>query len=72
MQDHDYLNKQYKIIAIDLSKYQMLNVDPKAILSINFRGNLSGTPVVNTTVFLIVEKAKDTILDVSQGTAKVL
>ena len=50
----------------------MLNVDPKAILSINLRGNLSGTPVVNTTVFLIVEKAKDTILDVSQGTAKVL
>ena len=28
----------------------MLNIDPKAILSINFTGNLPGTPVVNTTV----------------------
>ena len=33
-------NKYYKMIAIDLSKQQALDVDPKAIQQINFTGNL--------------------------------
>ena len=37
--EHNYF-KKYKIIAIDLSKRQALDADPKAIQQINFTGNL--------------------------------
>ena len=39
--DYSYLNKYYRIIAIDLSKQQALDADPKAIQQINFTGNLN-------------------------------
>ena len=68
--DYNYLKKYYKMIAIDLSKQQALDADPKTINQINFTGNLSGTN--NRLIFLIIEEAKETILDFSQGTVKVL
>ena len=43
------------MIAIDLSKQQALDADPKAIQQINFTGNLDR-----------VEGAKETVLDFSQ------
>ena len=57
-------------MAIDLSKQQALNTNPKAIQQINFTGNLSGNN--NTLIFFIIEEVKETILDFSQGTLKVL
>ena len=57
--------------AIDLSKQQALDADPKAIQQINFAGNPASNPVANTTMLLIIEKAKETVLDFSQGTLKV-
>ena len=38
--DYDYFKKYYKMIAIDLSKQQALDTDPKIIQQINFTGNL--------------------------------
>ena len=35
------VNRYYKMIAVDLSKQQALDVDPKAIPQINFTGNLA-------------------------------
>ena len=58
------------MIAIDLSKQQALDADPKAIQQINFTGNLSGNN--NKLIFFITEEAKGIILDFSQGTVKVL
>ena len=58
------------MIAIDLSKQQEPDVDPKAIQQINFTANLDRDG--NTTTFFIIEKVKETILDFSQGTVKVL
>ena len=58
------------MIAIDLSKQQALDADPKAIQQINFTANLEQEG--NTTMFFIIEEAKETILDFSQGTIKVL
>ena len=58
------------MIAIDLSKRQGLDVDPKTIQQINFTENIDGNR--NTTVFFIIEEAKETFLDFSQGTVKVL
>ena len=72
--DYNYFNNDYKMIAIDLSKQQALDVDPKAIQQINFTGYLSRDEDVddNTTMFFIIEEANETILDFSQGTVKVL
>ena len=58
------------MIAIDLSKQQALNADPKAIQQINFIDNLDRPE--GATMFFIIEEAKETILDFSQGTARVL
>ena len=60
------------MIAIDLSKQRTLDSDPKPIQRINFRGNLAWDGNENTTIFFIIEEAKETILDFSQGTMKVL
>ena len=38
--DYNYFKKYYKVTAIDLSKQQALDADPKAIQQINFNGNL--------------------------------
>ena len=38
--DYPYFKKCYKVIAIDLSKQQVVDADPKGIQQINFTGNL--------------------------------
>ena len=58
------------MIAIDLSKQQALDADPRAIQQINFTANLDRAE--NTTMFFVVEETKETFLDFSQGTVKVL
>ena len=68
--EYVHFKNNYKIIAIDLSKQQTLDANPKAIQEINFAGNLDWDG--NTTMFLITEERKETILDFSQGTVRVL
>ena len=63
--DHSYFKENSKMIAIDLSKQQALDADPRAIQQINFTANLDR--VGNTTMFFIIEQAKETGLDFSQG-----
>ena len=38
--DYPYFKDSYKMIAVDLSKQQALDADPKAIQQINFTANL--------------------------------
>ena len=54
------------MIAIDLSKQQALDADPKAIEQINFTGNLEN----HAAIFLIIEEGKEKFLDFSEGTVK--
>ena len=68
--DYPYFKDHYKMIAIDLSKQQALDADPRAIQQINFTANLDRAG--NTSMFFIIDKAKETVLDFSQGTVKVL
>ena len=68
--DYSYLADTYKMIAVDLSKQQSLDADPRAIQQISFTANLDRAG--NTRVYFILEEAKETILDFSQGTVKVL
>ena len=58
------------MIAIDLIKQQALDADSRAIQEINFTANLDRGE--NTTMFFIIEEAKETVLDFSQGIVKVL
>ena len=58
------------MIAIDLSKQQALDADPRAIQQISFTANLDRDE--NTTMFFLIEKAKETVLDFSQEAIKVL
>ena len=62
--------ENYKI-AVDLSKQQSFDAYPRAIQQINVTAiNLDRAG--NTTMFFIIEEAKETVLDFSQGTVKVL
>ena len=58
------------MIAVDLSKQQALDDDPRAIQQINFTANLGETG--NKRIYFILEEAKETILNFAQGTVKVL
>ena len=68
--DYPYFMDTYTMIAVDLSKQQALDADLKAIQQINFTANLDRAG--NTRVYFILEEAKETIIDFSQGTVKVL
>ena len=68
--DYIYFKNYYKMIAVDLSKQQALDADPKAIQQINFTANLDRAG--NTRIYFILEEAKETVLDFSQGTVKIL
>ena len=58
------------MIAIDLSKQQALDVDPRAIQQINFTANLDRDG--NTKFYFILEEVKETVFEFSQGALKVL
>ena len=58
------------MIAVDLSRQQALDADPRAIQQINFTANLDRAD--NTRVYLVLEESKELKLDFAQGTVKVL
>ena len=58
------------MIAVDLSKQQTLDANPKAIQQINFTINLDREN--NTRFHFILEEAKETVFKFSQETVKVL
>ena len=65
--DYNYFDKHYKLVAIDLSKHKELDADPRAIQQIQFKYML-GT---NSTIYWVLEKSKETILEFYKGTVKV-
>ena len=64
MLDFDYFEKNYEIIAADLSKQKALDADLRAIQQIIFTGKIKAT-AANTRViiFYVLEKSKETILE---------
>ena len=58
------------MIAVDLRKQQVLDANPKGIQQINFIANLHRTG--NTKFYFILEEAKETVLEFSEATVKVL
>ena len=70
MLDYPYFKDSYKMMAVDLSKQQALDADLRANQQINFTAYLDRAG--NTRLFFILEEAKETKLDFSQETIKVL
>ena len=66
--DYDYFKKYYKLIAIDLSKQQVLQENEDLTQQINFVGRLEDA----ANIFIIIEEKEHTILEFSQNFANVL
>ena len=63
------LKKHYKLIATYLSKKQLLHANQQ----INVTGNLDRAESTESTeVFFLLDQARETILDFSQETVRVL
>ena len=56
--DFNYFNKHYKLVAVDLSKQKELDADPRAIQQIEIKYMLE----INSTIYWVLEKSKETIL----------
>ena len=68
--DYNYFKNCYNMIAIDLSKQQTLDADPKVIQEINFTADLDGAR--QKPKYFIIEEAKQTALAYPQETVRVL
>ena len=66
--DFAYFEKNYRLIAVDLSKQKALDADSRAIQQIIFTGKTDNS----IRVYYILEQSKETILEFSKGTTKVL
>ena len=65
--DYNYFKKHYKLVAADLSKQKELDADPRAIQQIEFKYMLE----TNSTIYWVLEKSKETILEFYKGTVEV-
>ena len=63
-----YFKKIYKLIAVDSSRWKALDADSRAIQQIIFTGKTSA----EILIYYTLEKWKETTLEFSKGTTKVL
>ena len=71
--DFAYSEKNYRLIAVDLSKQKTLDADSRAIQQFIFTGKIKAE-AANTRVIIyyILEQSKETKLEFAKGTTKVL
>ena len=62
-----YFDTHYKLVAVDLSKQKELDADRRAIQQIEFKYMLK----TNSSIYCVLEKSKETILEFYKGTVKV-
>ena len=65
--DFNYFDNHYKLVAVDLSKQKELDADPKSVQQNEFKYML-GT---NSTIYWVLEKSNEAILEFYKGTVKV-
>ena len=71
--DFAYFEKNYRLIAVDLSKQKALDADSRAIQQIFFTGKIKATEAdTKVIIYYILEKSKETILQFFKGATKVL
>ena len=66
--DFAYFEKNYRLIAADLSKQKALDADSRAILQIIFTGRTSAGVII----YYILEQSEETMLEFAKGATKVL
>ena len=67
-----YFKDNYRWTAVDLNKQKALDADPRAIQQIVFQGVVGGANNTKIRLYTILEQSKETMLEFSKGTAKVL
>ena len=71
--DFACFEKNYRLIAVDSSKQKALDADSRAIQQIIFTGKIKAeADNTRVIIYYILEKSKETILEFSKGTTKVL
>ena len=60
--DYDYFKKNYKLVAVDLSKQKELDADPRAIQQIEFKYMLE----TNSTIYWVLQKSKEIYIRILQ------
>ena len=70
--DYVYFKENCRLIAVDLSKQKALDADPRVIEQITFQGVAKGDAGTKIRLYTILELSKETMLEFSKGTAKVL
>ena len=71
--DFAYFEKNYRLIEVDLSKQKALDAASKAIQQIIFTEKIKATEAdTRVIIYYILEKSKETMLQFSKGTTKVL
>ena len=71
--DFSYIEKNYRLIVVDLSKKKALDADSRAIKQIIFTGKITGTQ--NNTrviIYYILEQSIETMLEFPKRTTNVL
>ena len=66
--DFAYFENNYRLIVADLSKQKPWDADSRSVQQIIFTGETDNT----VRVYYILEQPKETILEFSKGTTKVL
>ena len=67
------LKKNYRLIAADLSKQKALDADSRTIQQIIFTGKIKVTEKkTRVIIYYILEKSKETILEFSKRTTKMV
>ena len=64
--DYNYFDKHYKLVTVGLTKQKELDADPRAIQQIEFKYMLG----INSTIYWVLEKSKETILEFYKGAVK--
>ena len=71
--DFAYFEKNYRLIADDLSKQKALDTDLRAIQQIIFTGTMKAEVArARVIIYYILEQSKETTLQFSKGTTQVL
>ena len=71
--DFSYFERNYRLIAVDLSKRKALHADSRANQQTIFAGKIKATEDnTRVIIYYVLEKSKEAILEFSKGTTKVL
>ena len=71
--DFAYFEKNCRLIAADLSIQKTLDADSRAIQQIIITGKIKATRNnTSAVIYVILEQSKETMLEFSKGTRKVL